>query len=230
MPGKILIVGLGPGKQELFTLKALEALRTADVLLVPTASLNATSRALQAALPNLRPNQDVRTLVFPMVTDEARLEGYVKEAAEALLQEARLGKSVAFLCLGDPMLYGTGARLLPYATQADIPVEVVPGVSSFSLAAASALVPLALGDEAFAVYPLSYGIDGLKPLMESCATVVLIKPSRHLEEAIRMARELNKEVYRFREGKLETASEEPHDSYFSLYIVRSPRSRLPTTP
>jgi len=230
MAGKILIVGLGPGRQEFLTLKALDALRTADVLFVPTASSNATSRALQVALPNLRPNQDVRTLVFPMVSDEARLECYAKEAAEALFQEARIGKSVAFLCLGDPMLYGTGARLLPYLTQTGIPVEVVPGVSSFSLAAASALVPLALGDEAFAVYPLSYGIDGLKPLMESCTTVVLVKPSRHLEEAIRMARELNKEVYRFREGKLEAASEEPQDSYFSLYIVRSPRCRLPTTP
>ena len=228
MAGKILVIGLGPGKQGLFTLRALEALRTAEAVFVPTSKPNAPSRALQAALPYLRTDQEVRKLLFPMVSAEEQLKDYAKEAAEEILEEAILGKTVAFLCLGDPMLYGTGARLLPYMTKRGLPVEVVPGVSSFSFAAASAQVPLALGDEAFAVYPLVYGLDRLKSLMESCATVVLVKPSKHLKEAIKMAKEMNKTVYRFREGKLEEVLEGPEDLYFSLYIVRSSRSGWPT--
>jgi precorrin-2/cobalt-factor-2 C20-methyltransferase len=161
-----------------------------------------------------------------MVADEAMMENYGESAAEALIEEAQNGKDVAFVCLGDPMLYGTGARILPYLKRAELMIEVIPGVSSFSLAAANARVPLALGHESLAVFPLAYGLEGLKTLMETCSSIVLIKPSRYLKEALLMAKSLNREVYRFSEGRFERLEGEPKENYFSLYIVL-PSSKNP---
>lgn len=228
----IRIIGLGPGQEDLMTLRALRALEAAEIVFVPSASLGEKSRALSLAKPYLRPAQEVRPLVFPMVADETAMEEYAKEAARALMEAANKGKEAAFLCLGDPMLYGTGARILPYLEGSGIPVEVIPGVSSFSFAAAKARAPLALGQERLAIYPLAYGLKDLKALLEACTTLVLVKPSRHLKEALALARSMGRVVYRFSEGSLERVEDEPEGNYnyFSLYLVLSPSKPLEQKP
>ena len=226
----ICIIGLGPGQQDLITLRALRALEAAEIVFVPSTSLEGKSRALGLVTPHLRPTQVVRLLVFPMVADETTMEAYAKEAARALMEAAKKGKEAAFLCLGDPMLYGTGARILPYLEGSDIPIEVIPGVNSFSLAAAKARVPLALGQEKLAIYPLAYGLKDLKALLEACTTLVWVKPSRHLKEALALAKSMGRVVYRFSEGRLEMVEEEPEENYFSLYLVLSPSKPLEQNP
>lgn len=222
MGGSVRIIGLGPGQEDLLTLRALRALEASEVVFVPMASPQAKSRALRIVKPLLSPAQEVRSLVFPMVADEAAMAGYGESAAKALIEEAQNGKDIAFVCVGDPMLYGTGARILPSLKRAGLKIEVIPGVSSISLAAADALVPLALGHESLTVFPLAYGVEDLKTLLKTCSSVVLIKPSRYLKEALSMAKSSNREVYRFSEGRLERLEGEPKENYFSLYIVLPP--------
>jgi precorrin-2/cobalt-factor-2 C20-methyltransferase len=93
---------------------------------------------------------------------------------------------VAFLTEGDPMLYGTFAYLLENITAAhpDLPLEIIPGVSSITAAAARAGVPLAEPGQRLAILPAAYGIGDLQETTASYDTVVLMKMNRVLLQAL----------------------------------------------
>ena len=65
------------------------------------------------------------------------------------------GQDVAFITEGDPMLYSTFAYILQdiAAAHPEIPVEIVPGVSSVMAAAASAAIPLVTHGQRLAILP-----------------------------------------------------------------------------
>src|SRR3990172_2756534 len=94
-------------------------------------------------------------LDFPMVRDRARLREYWGRAAEQVSQLLEEGKEVAFVTLGDPLLYSTYNYLLQALREKhpDLEVETVPGVSSISAAAALAGLPLAQGGGGEAGHP-----------------------------------------------------------------------------
>jgi precorrin-2/cobalt-factor-2 C20-methyltransferase len=218
---KISIVGVGPGDEGLITLKALERIKEADVIFTPTGRKGGESRALGMVSEFLFQDQDIRKLYFPMVKDESVIEEHDRLASIEILKEAREGKKVVFLCIGDPFLYGTGGRLIGFLKDKQVEVEVIPGITSLSTASASALVPLAIGSEKVAIFPLAYGLDGLREIISICETVVLVKPTRFVREAVFMAETLGKEVFCFKDGKIVSTKEAESGEYFSLLIIRS---------
>jgi precorrin-2/cobalt-factor-2 C20-methyltransferase len=184
--GRLYGVGVGPGDPELLTRKALRVLQQVQVICVPQSERSVQSYALQIVQGFLDlARQEVLRLTFP--TDDAQGAARTWRAAtETIAARLYRGQDVAFITEGDPMLYGTFAYLLENmtATHPDIPLEIIPGVSSITAAAARAGVPLAAPGQRLAILPAAYGIGDLQEATANFDTVVLMKMNPALLQAM----------------------------------------------
>jgi len=178
--GSLYGVGVGPGDPELLTLKARRIISEAPVVAVPKSQSSEASYALTIVDGFIdRDRQEVLELSFPMREGRAQIEHARRGAAEAILEQLKQGKDVAFITEGDPFLYST----FIYAFQAiremcpEVNIEVVPGVSSVNAAAVSALVPLANGEDRLAVLPATCPQEHLRAALSLFDTVVILKMS-----------------------------------------------------
>jgi uroporphyrinogen III methyltransferase/synthase len=131
MTPRVFLVGAGPGNPGLLTLRAVECLAQADLVLydrlVPVRLLEhappACERVCVADLPGCHPER------WPHIH-------------RLLIEAARQGKRVVRLQGGDPFLFGRGGEEAEALREAGIPYEVVPGVTAGLGAAAYAGIPL----------------------------------------------------------------------------------------
>jgi precorrin-2/cobalt-factor-2 C20-methyltransferase len=199
---KLYGVGVGPGAPDLLTLRAVDVLRRADVLALPRASDWSDSTAWSIAQPAVGdvPGQERLFLTFPMSKDPERLRPALAQAFDAIDAHLAAGRTVAFVTEGDPSLYSTFiyVRDALVARRPDLPVEVVPAVSSVLAVPAVAGVSLADGQERIAILPGTYGVDDLDDLLRRFDTVVLMKVGPELPRiraALERAGLLDRAVY-----------------------------------
>lgn len=142
-------VGVGPGSPDLLTLRAVDVLRGVEVILAPASPRNEHSLALSIAAPHLPENTAVERLDFPMTRDKEVLKAAWKVNAEKTAAILRSGRNAAFLTLGDPMIYSTFSYLMRTLERLhpDLPVKVVPGITSYQEAAAKTRTVLCEGGE-----------------------------------------------------------------------------------
>ena len=138
--GIVFLVGAGPGAPGLMTIRSLDLIVAADVIvhdrLIPR-------DALLAARP------DAEILYVGKEPGEASV---VQEGIEELLiDRARQGKLVVRLKGGDPFVFGRGGEEAEALAEAGIPFEVVPGVTAGVAAPAYAGIPVTHRDDASAV-------------------------------------------------------------------------------
>ncbi|MBI3360154.1 MAG: precorrin-2 C(20)-methyltransferase [Chloroflexi bacterium] len=189
----LFVIGLGPGDPELLTLKGLKRLQAASVVFVPRSCDGQDSLARQIAVPHLDlTRQRVVELPLVMVRDADQCIEAWEAAAEVMAREMPANGAAAYLLLGDPSLYGTftylAGRLL--ARRPDVTVEIVPGVHSYSVAAALAGWPLACGEERVAILPAAYEDDPglIRQLLTEFDTLILLKANKALPRLTRMLR------------------------------------------
>ena len=129
--GFVYLVGAGPGDPELLTLKAVKALKRADVVLCD-------DLVSDEVLAHARP--DARVV---RVGKRGGCKSTPQEFIERLMvAEARAGRIVARLKGGDPMVFGRGGEECATLAAAGIAFEVVNGITS-GVAAVTALgIPL----------------------------------------------------------------------------------------
>lgn len=124
--GSIALVGAGPGAADLLTLRALRALQEADVIcydrLVDPAVLELARRDAE----RISVGKEVGACSWPQDRINA-----------VIIAAARQGKKVVRLKSGDPGIFGRVTDELDAARKAGIAVQVVPGVTAASAAAAS---------------------------------------------------------------------------------------------
>ncbi|MBR6322246.1 MAG: precorrin-2 C(20)-methyltransferase [Lachnospiraceae bacterium] len=220
--GIIYGVGVGPGDPELLTLKAARLLRECGVVAIPQEKEKCFAfRIAEGAVPELS-EKPVLELVLPMTRDKEARAKAQDAAAAALAAELRQGRTVVFLTLGDPSVYSTWGYLLLRLREAGFAAETVPGVPSFSAAAAALGVPLCEDREELHILP---GGVKAEDALKYPGTKVFMKGQ--LPALLRAASELKQplvgaENCGTREEKLYHSLEEiPEDAgYYTLIIAK----------
>jgi len=138
--GKVILVGAGPGDPGLLTLKAVEALRQADVVV--------HDGLIDPRVLDYAPPQAQRI----SVAKRRNRHTLPQEAINALVvAHVRTGAIVVRLKGGDPFVFGRGGEEVEAVRAAGMTVEVVPGVSAALGCAAEAMLPLTHRDWSSAV-------------------------------------------------------------------------------
>ena len=131
MPGKVYLVGAGPGDPGLLTRRAAELIAAADVIAVDAL----VSKDITSSFP---PAAEV---VY--VGKRASAHTLPQEQINLLLvEEAMKGKTVVRLKGGDPFVFGRGGEEAEELVAAGVPVEIVPGISSSIAGPAYAGIPV----------------------------------------------------------------------------------------
>ena len=129
--GCVAFVGAGPGDPELLTVRAVELLAKADVVVTESQDADFVRRFCR---------DDVEVVDGSLGDDGQPLSHAVR--ARLVVKAAKSGGIVVRLLDGDPFLYATGSEEAVGCAKAGIPFEVVPGVSSITAVPAYAGIPL----------------------------------------------------------------------------------------
>jgi uroporphyrin-III C-methyltransferase len=185
--GLVVLVGGGPGADDLITVRGLERLTAADVVihdrLAPTGLLGRLGPDVEIIDAARGPGR--RTLTYD-------------EIVALMIDRARAGKTVVRLKGGDPFVFAHGAQEMRSCAEAGIPVEVVPGVTSATAAAVLAGVPLTSTEGAAGFSVVSGHLDPDDPasridwsaLARSGTNLVILMGMRHLPAIVtRLIRE-----------------------------------------
>lgn len=183
-PGQFVAVGVGPGDPELLTLKGVRILKEADVVITPVGDRSASSIASSIVCAHLdQTRQRVLERVFPMRQPAEKMARAWRDIAAEISGLVRDGKKVAFVTLGDPMLYSTYLYLQNEleTNHPDVEIATVPGISSILAAAGKTKWPLAIGDETLSIVPATLPDAKLRPALEAADSLVLLKISRNFQ-------------------------------------------------
>ena len=235
---KLFCVGCGPGDPELLTIRALNLIKEADVIFVPTSRLNKPSIALSIVEKHLKKTTEIINLVFPMIKDQDSLKEYWKKNAFEIAQKVRSGKKTVYLTVGDPALYSTWIyihRELKRDYQ-DIEIEIIPGITSIFAFAAEAKISLVEGDENLSIVPACYDLNKVKNTVKSSDTIVFLKDGRYFDNVIEMlsdtgfsddskiaiAQDVSTEenILEIKRLKDMKGKKQPSSKYFSIMVVK----------
>ena len=129
--GRVSIVGAGPGPVDLMTLRALDRLQAAEVVV--------HDRLISAEVLERIPAAALRVYVGKALGEHAVPQEGIHDL---LVQHARAGRRVVRLKGGDPYVFGRGGEEVQALQAAGIAFEVVPGVTAASGCSAAAGIPL----------------------------------------------------------------------------------------
>ncbi|MDY7001943.1 MAG: precorrin-2 C(20)-methyltransferase [Thermodesulfobacteriota bacterium] len=235
--GTLYGIGVGPGDPELLTLKAVRVLNTVQRLYAAASTKNTYSSALGAVERCLLFDTRVEKLFFPMTRDQKELHHAWETNARTILADLEKGLSCGFLTLGDPMTYSTFGYLMRTLREIapEVPVEIIPGITSYHAAAAASGFILAEREESLVVVSGAEGGRRLRSLAQSpenpggtrnAAVLKVYKNFKDIQTTLKDLDMLEDSVLVSRcglEGQTivrDVARNSPGPEYFSLILAR----------
>ena len=231
----LTIAGVGPGDPSLLTIAAVDAIRDSTVVSYPVSTRGGESLAEKIASKWITKDKKKLPLHFPMVDDQNTLKSAWRVAGKELMKMVDKGERVVFLAQGDISLFSTGSYLSKELEKyhPECVVKLIPGVTSFSAAAAKSKLPLAFQEEELLVLPVPDSYDELKSILSDAAlqkrVVVLLKLGKKWEWVKLLLEELDlikisifAERIGFSDQQILRASDLPSGTrpYFSLLLIR----------
>ncbi len=183
---KVTLVGAGPGCSELITLKGLEALKKADIILYDAL---VSPKLLEMVSPNIQKKYVGKRCGKHSVQQE--------EINKLLVEYAFTHGHVVRLKGGDPFVFGRASEEIDHLESFGIPVTVIPGVSSAIAVPSSQGIPLTKRGTASSFWVMTatkrdgYVSEDLTLAAQSSATMVILM-------GIRKLKEISSEIRRFR--------------------------------
>jgi uroporphyrin-III C-methyltransferase/precorrin-2 dehydrogenase/sirohydrochlorin ferrochelatase len=182
--GSVTLVGAGPGDPELLTLRAVRALQSADVILFDDL---VSREVLDFARREARKMLVGKTGFEPSCKQE--------DINALMVGLARQGKRVVRLKGGDPLIFGRAAEEIAACEEANIAVDVVPGITAAQGAAARLGLPLTDRKRARRVqYLTGHAREGALPgdldwqsLADPTTTTAIYMPTRTLAALVARA-------------------------------------------
>jgi uroporphyrin-III C-methyltransferase len=174
---RLTLVGAGPGDPELITLKAINVLKTADIVLYDALVGEEILKFIPEHIPTLP------------VGKRAGAHSFQQEVINDLIVEfAYQYGHVIRLKGGDPFVFGRATEEIEFATKHGLETAVVPGISSALAAPASTGIPLTVRGEAESFWvvtgtTMQGGISkDLQLAAQSSATIVILMGLQKIEE------------------------------------------------
>jgi precorrin-2/cobalt-factor-2 C20-methyltransferase len=187
MSGTLYLVGVGPGDPELLTLRAVRAMRNSHVVAYP-ASGEGAGFARDIAASYILPGAIMLPVTIPMVVDRGPAQAAYDGAADSILAHLNADRDVSWLCEGDPLFYGSAMYVLA-RLGGTARIEIIPGVTSLTAAAAAIARPLAARNEILKILPAPLPDETLRPELEATTAAAIIKVGRHFDRIRDLLRE-----------------------------------------
>jgi precorrin-2/cobalt-factor-2 C20-methyltransferase len=237
VPGRLVGVGVGPGDPDLVTVRALAALHRADRVLAPTSAVDAVGRAeaiVRVAAPRIR----VERVPFAMVADRGSRARSVHGAADVVAGLLARGCEVAWITLGDPLVYSTFPAVAASVSRRrpSTTVEHVPGIMAFQALASRTGTVVAADRTRLTIRTALDGDDLTADLDDPGSTVVVYKGGRRLPELASLAAKQGRSASAVagellgmtgeRVGTLDELADQGPASYLATVILPSPAGTL----
>lgn len=189
---ELIAVGCGPGDPDLLTVKAVKAIKEANVIACPTSKEDRPSIALSIVSSLINKNtQKIIPLIFPMTKNKDILSNTWKKNSEILSNIVLSNKKVIYLTVGDPYLYSTWIYLHKEirAKYPNIKITVIPGIVSIFTFASKIGISLAEGSEKLSVIPSCYDLTQVKEIAKNSDTLVFLKDGRYFDQVIQLLKD-----------------------------------------
>ena len=183
VPGRLVGVGVGPGEADLLTVRAATALRRADRVLAPSTAVDAVGRA-EAIVRQALPGIEIERVPFAMAPSRSSRDKSVDKAARIVAGHLRAGEEIAWITLGDPLVYSTFAAVAAGVTRRrpQTTVVAVPGIMAFQALAARTVTVVTDERDRLVIRTALDGEDLTTDLDDPETTVVIYKGGRRLPE------------------------------------------------
>lgn len=178
MTGKVFIVGAGPGDPKLITLKAVEAIKSSDVVLY--------DRLVSKKIVSMIPKKSQKLYVGRDVGDDYKHQDTTNDM---MVKFAKKNKNVVRLKGGDPFIFGRGGEEAEFLKKHNIKYEIIPGITSGMGSAEYSGIPLTHRNYASSVVFVTghedakkkEGVVDWKRLAKSVDTIVIMMGLSRLE-------------------------------------------------
>lgn len=178
MTGKVFIVGAGPGDPKLITLKAVEAIKSSDVVLY--------DRLVSKKIVAMIPKKSEKMYVGRDVGDDYKHQDATNDL---MVKLAKKNKNVVRLKGGDPFIFGRGGEEAEFLRKHKVKYEIIPGITSGIGSAEYSGIPLTHRDYASSVVFVTghedakkkEGVVDWKKLAKAVDTIVIMMGLSRLE-------------------------------------------------
>jgi len=133
----LTVVGVGPGDQNYLTIAAIKAIRKSKVVFYPVSGFDKDSFSLKIVKKYLRFKKKI-PIIFPMGRKDKDAKEIWKNAAKSIFDNITRNKKVVLLCLGDTSIFASSSYIINEIEEnyPQVKINLIPGISSVSLAAA----------------------------------------------------------------------------------------------
>ena len=178
MTGKVFIVGAGPGDPKLITLKAVEAIKSSDIVLY--------DRLVSKKIVSMIPKKSQKLYVGRDVGDDYKHQDTTNDM---MVKFAKKNKNVVRLKGGDPFIFGRGGEEAEFLKKHNVKYEIIPGITSGMGSAEYSGIPLTHRNYASSVVFVTghedakkkEGVVDWKRLAKSVDTIVIMMGLSRLE-------------------------------------------------